>query len=59
MVESLMSGLKRTTDSALSARGGYALFIKANLRVLAYALPRLPDSTTSITSQQSKPLSKP
>ncbi len=33
-----MSGLKRTTGSALSARGEHALFIEASLRVLAYAL---------------------
>lgn len=37
-VESFMSGLKRTTGSALSARGEHALFIEASLRVLAYAL---------------------
>jgi len=40
LVESFMSGLKRTTGSALSARSEHALFIEASLRVLAYAFRR-------------------
>jgi len=40
IVESFMSGLKRTTGSALSARSEQALFTEAGLRVLAYALRR-------------------
>lgn len=39
-VESFISGLKRTTGSALSARQPAALFIDAATRVLAYALRR-------------------
>lgn len=39
-VESFMSGLKRTTGSALAARSEHALFTEAALRVLAYALRR-------------------
>lgn len=38
--ESYMSGLKRNTEGALSARNERSLFIKAALRVLAYALRR-------------------
>lgn len=40
LVESFMSGLKRTTGSALSARDDHAMFVEASLRVLAYALRR-------------------
>lgn len=40
LVESYMSGLKRTTGAALSARSERSLFIEAALRVLAYALRR-------------------
>lgn len=40
LVESFMSGLKRTTGSALSARDEHALFVEASFRVLAYALRR-------------------
>lgn len=40
MAASILSGLKRTTRSARSARGEHALFIEASLRVLAYALRR-------------------
>lgn len=40
LVESFMSGLKRTTGSALLARNEHALFVEASLRVLAYALRR-------------------
>ena len=39
-VESFMSGLKRTTGSALLARDEHALFVEASLRVLACALRR-------------------
>ncbi len=39
-VESFMSGLKRTTGSALGARSERSLFVEAALRVLAYALRR-------------------
>jgi hypothetical protein len=40
LVESYMSGLKRTTGGALTARNERSLFIEAALRVLAYALRR-------------------
>ena len=40
LVESFMSGLKRTTGSALSARDDHAMFVEASFRVLAYALRR-------------------
>lgn len=40
VVESFMSGLKRTTGAALSARSERSLFIEAALRVLAYAFRR-------------------
>jgi hypothetical protein len=40
LVESFMSGLKRTTGSTLSARNPQSLFVEAALRVLAYALRR-------------------
>jgi len=40
MVESFMSGLKRTTGSMLNARQESSLFTEAALRVLAYALRR-------------------
>ncbi|MEW4491125.1 transposase, partial [Thalassoglobus sp. JC818] len=40
LVESFMSGLKRTTGAALSARSEKALFVEAALKVLAYALRR-------------------
>jgi len=40
LVESFMSGLKRTTGSTLSARKERSLFVEAALRVLAYALRR-------------------
>lgn len=40
IVESFMSGLKRTTGSGLSARSEKALFVEAGLRVLACALRR-------------------
>ncbi len=40
LVESYMSGLKRTTGHALSARSERSLFVEAALRVLAYALRR-------------------
>ena len=40
MVESFMSGLKRTTGSALSSRSESALFNDAALRVLSYAIRR-------------------
>jgi hypothetical protein len=40
LVESFMSGLKRTTGSALKARDERAMFVEASLRVLAYALRR-------------------
>ena len=40
IVESFMSGLKRTTGSALAARTQHSLFVEAGLRVLAYALRR-------------------
>ena len=40
LVESYMSGLKRTTGNALSARSERSLFVEAALRVLAYALRR-------------------
>lgn len=40
LVESFMSGLKRTTGSALTARSQGALFVEAALRVLAYAFRR-------------------
>ena len=40
LVETFMSGLKRTTGSTLSARKEKSLFIEAALRVLAYALRR-------------------
>lgn len=40
IVESFMSGLKRTTGSALCARTEKSLFTEAGLRVLAYALRR-------------------
>src|SRR5690606_11580629 len=39
-VESFMSGLKRTTGSALGARSERSLFVEAALRVFAYALRR-------------------
>jgi hypothetical protein len=39
-IESFISGLKRTTGSALSARSDEALHVEAALRVLAYALRR-------------------
>lgn len=39
-VESFMSGLKRTTGSALRARSERALFAEASLRVLAYSVRR-------------------
>jgi len=39
-VESFLSGLKRTTGSALRARGERALFAEASLRVLAYSVRR-------------------
>jgi len=40
IVESFMSGLKRTTGSMLSARSQACLFAEAAIRVLAYALRR-------------------
>ena len=40
IVESFMSGLKRTTGSMLNARQQATLFVEAGLRVLAYALRR-------------------
>ena len=40
LVESFMSGLKRTTGSALTSRQQQTLFVEAGLRVLAYALRR-------------------
>jgi hypothetical protein len=40
IVESFMSGLKRTTGSTLNARQEQSLFVEAALRVLAYALRR-------------------
>lgn len=40
LVESFMSGLKRTTGATLSARSEKALFVEAALKVLAYALRR-------------------
>lgn len=40
LVESFMSGLKRTTGSALLARSERSLFVEAALRVLAYAIRR-------------------
>jgi hypothetical protein len=40
LVESFMSGLKRTTGATLSARGDHSLMAEAALRVLAYALRR-------------------
>ena len=40
MVESFMSGLKRTTGSTLQARTTTSLFREAAIRVLAYALRR-------------------
>lgn len=40
LVESFMSGLKRTTGSALTSRNERSLFVEAALRVLAYALRR-------------------
>ncbi len=40
IVESFMSGLKRTTGSMLNARFEPSLFTEAALRVLAYALRR-------------------
>lgn len=40
LVESFMSGLKRTTGSMLKARHERSLFVEASLRVLVYALRR-------------------
>jgi hypothetical protein len=40
LVESFMSGLKRTTGAALNARRDLALMTEAAIRVLAYALRR-------------------
>lgn len=40
LVESFMSGLKRTTGSTLTSRTDRSLFVEAALRVLAYALRR-------------------
>ena len=40
LVESFMSGLKRTMGSALTSRSNTALFAEAKLRVLAYAIRR-------------------
>jgi hypothetical protein len=40
MVESFISGLKRTTGSMLAARHESSLFVEAALRVLAYAIRR-------------------
>jgi hypothetical protein len=40
LVESFMSGLKRTTGATLSARNDRSLFLEAALKVLAYALRR-------------------
>lgn len=40
LVESFMSGLKRTTGSAMAARTERSLFIEAAIRVLAYAFRR-------------------
>ena len=40
LVESFMSGLKRTMGSALTSRSETALFAEAKLRVLAYAIRR-------------------
>ena len=40
LVESFMSGLKRTTGATLNARGDHSLMAEAALRVLAYALRR-------------------
>ncbi|WP_437186800.1 transposase [Planctomicrobium sp. SH668] len=40
LVESYLSGLKRTTGNALSARSERSLFVEAAIRVLAYALRR-------------------
>jgi len=38
LVESFMSGRKRTTGSTLSVRQEWSLSVEATLRVLAYAL---------------------
>ena len=40
LVESFMSGLKRTTNSTLRSRTEHGLFIEAAMNVLAYALRR-------------------
>ena len=40
LVESFMSGLKRTTGSTLAARSERFLFVEAAIKVLAYALRR-------------------
>lgn len=40
LMESFMSGLKRTTGATLSARTEHGLFVEAALKVLAYALRR-------------------
>ena len=40
MVESFISGLKRTTGSMLAARKKSSLFVEAALRILAYAIRR-------------------
>lgn len=40
IVESFMSGLKRTTGSVLNAREKSSMFVEAALKVLAYALRR-------------------
>ena len=40
LVESFMSGLKRTTGSTLAARSEHCLFVEAAIKVLAYALRR-------------------
>ena len=38
LVETYMSGLKRTTGASLSARSEKSLFVEAAIKVLAYAL---------------------
>lgn len=40
LVETYMSGLKRTTGASLSARSEKSLFVEAAIKVLAYALRR-------------------
>ncbi|WP_437200751.1 hypothetical protein [Planctomicrobium sp. SH664] len=40
MVESFLSGLKRTTGATLSARDNRSLFMEAAIKVRAYVLRR-------------------